>query len=73
MPFLHLEIVGMICEHCVRAVRHRLASTAGVEVTDVTIGTADIRYDPSKISTGEIEDAVSDEGYTVDTISELAR
>jgi copper chaperone len=73
MPLLHLEIVGMTCEHCVRAVRNRLATTNGVEVTDVQIGTANIRYDPSMISTGEIEDAISDEGYTVDTISELAR
>jgi copper chaperone len=73
MPLLHLEIVGMTCEHCVRAVRNRLSATQGVEVTDVKIGTADIRYDPAKVSTGEIEDAISDEGYTVDTISELAR
>jgi copper chaperone len=73
MPNLHLGIVGMTCEHCVRAVRNRLAATKGVEVIDVTIGTADLRYDPSAVSTSEIEDAVSDEGYTVDTISELAR
>lgn len=73
MPNLHLGIVGMTCEHCVRAVRNRLSSTKGVEVSDVTIGSADIRYDPSIVSTSEIEDAVSDEGYTVDTISELAR
>lgn len=73
MPLLHLEIVGMTCEHCVRAIRNRLSSTNGVEVTDVKIGSADIRYDPSSISTSEIEDAISDEGYTVDTISELAR
>lgn len=73
MPHLHIEIVGMTCEHCVRAVRHRLAATPGVEVTDVTIGTADIQYDPLKVSTSAIEDAISDEGYTVDTISELAR
>ena len=72
MPPVHLQIEGMTCEHCVRAVRHRLSSTNGVEVTDVKIGSADIRYDPSRITTGEIEDAIADEGYTVDTISQLA-
>jgi copper chaperone len=73
MPSLHIDIVGMTCEHCVRAVRNRLSSTPGVEVTDVKIGSADLRYDPSKLSTTDIEDAISDEGYTVDTISELTR
>lgn len=73
MPLLHLEIEGMTCEHCVRAVRNRLSTTPGVEVTDVKIGAADIRHDPSKSSISEIEDAISDEGYTVDTISEVAR
>ena len=73
MRTLHVDIVGMTCEHCVRAVRNRLSATKGVEVTDVAIGSADIRYDPLVISTTEIEDAVSDEGYTVDTISEPTR
>ena len=73
MPHLHIAIEGMTCEHCVRAVRNRLATTPGVEVTDVQIGTADIRHDPSKSTVSQIEDAISDEGYTVDTISELAR
>lgn len=73
MPSLHVEIEGMTCEHCVRAVRNRLSATSGVEVTDVKIGSADIQYDPAKVSTSDIEDAISDEGYTVDTISELAR
>jgi copper chaperone CopZ len=70
---IHVAIVGMTCAHCVRAVRNRLAATPGVEVDDVQIGTADIRFDPSKISTSEIEDAISDEGYTVDAFSEVAR
>jgi len=42
MPNLHIEIVGMTCEHCVRAVRNRLSSTAGVDVTDVKIGSVDL-------------------------------
>lgn len=69
MDSLHIEIVGMTCEHCVRAVRNRLASTAGVEVVEVRIGAADIRQDPSKVSRDEISDAISDEGYTVDSIA----
>ena len=63
----------MTCEHCVRAVRKRLSATPGVAVTDVTIGSADIHQDPAKISIAEIQDAISDEGYTIDTVSEIAR
>jgi len=73
MPTLHLEIEGMTCEHCVHAVRKRLSATPGVEVKDVQIGTADINHDPSQVSVSEIEDAISDEGYTVGTVSEAAR
>lgn len=69
MKDLHVDIVGMTCEHCVRAVKNRLAATPGVQVEDVKIGSADIRLDPSKSSESDIEDAISDEGYTVDTIS----
>jgi copper chaperone len=73
MPSLHIDIVGMTCEHCVRAVKNRLASTPGIEVTDVKIGSADIKLDPARASMADVEDAISDEGYTVDVISETAR
>jgi copper chaperone len=69
MPDLHIEIVGMTCEHCVRAVKNRLSSTAGVRVTDVKVGSADIQLDESKASMSDVEEAISDEGYTVDTVS----
>lgn len=64
METLNLLIEGMSCDHCVRAVKNRLVATAGVHVEDVQIGSARLRYDPSKISIDAIEEAVSDEGYT---------
>jgi copper chaperone len=69
MKDLHIEIVGMTCEHCVRAIRNRLSATAGVNVRDVQVGTADIQLDESKASMADVEEAISDEGYTVDTVS----
>ena len=62
----------MTCEHCVRAVRKRLSATPGVEVADVQIGSANILHDPTKVSLAELHDAISDEGYTIDTVSEIA-
>jgi copper chaperone len=69
MRDLHIEIVGMTCDHCVRAVKNRLASTPGVSVKDVKVGTADIQLDESRASMADVEDAISDEGYTVDTVT----
>jgi copper chaperone CopZ len=54
----------MTCEHCVRAVRNRLADTPGVEVEQVDVGSAVIKLDPSTTSIETVEDAIADEGYT---------
>jgi copper chaperone len=61
---VHLTIEGMTCEHCVRAVKSRLADTPGVQVEQVEVGSAVISLDPSTISLEQVEDAIADEGYT---------
>lgn len=62
---IELEIEGMTCEHCVRAVRGRLERTPGVQVEAVRVGAATIRLDDARTSLDQVEDAISDEGYTV--------
>jgi copper chaperone len=69
MQNLHIEIVGMTCDHCVRAVKNRLSATPGVSVKDVKVGAADIALDDEQTSMSEVEEAISDEGYTVDTVT----
>lgn len=69
MKDLHIEIVGMTCEHCVRAVRNRLTSTPGITVDDVKVGSVDLKLDETKASLNDVEEAISDEGYTVDTVT----
>ena len=64
MEQLHLTIEGMACQHCVRAVDGRLRRTAGVEVTNVAIGSADLRYDAATTNVDEIAEVIADEGYT---------
>jgi copper chaperone len=64
MRNLHLTIEGMTCEHCVRAVEGRLRKTAGVEVQRVTVGSADVRFDPARTDLDHITEAIADEGYT---------
>ena len=64
MDAVHLNIEGMTCEHCVRAVNDRLRRTEGVEVERVTLGSADVRYDPKTTNPEQLADIIADEGYT---------
>lgn len=61
---LDLTIEGMTCDHCVRAVRGRLERTDGVTVESVAVGQATVRYDDAVTSVPELEEVISDEGYT---------
>ncbi len=64
MKPLSLTIEGMTCDHCVRAVKNRLAATDGVKVDEVKVGSAKLAYDPAKTNVDAIEEAIADEGYT---------
>ena len=66
METVHLNIEGMTCEHCVRAIDNRLRRTPGVQVDRVVVGAVDLHYDASRISLDEISELISDEGYTVE-------
>ena len=69
MRDLHIDIVGMTCEHCVRAVRNRLSSTPGITVKDVKVGAVDLQIDDTRATMDDIEDAISDAGSTVDSVT----
>ena len=66
MEAAHLNIEGMTCEHCVRAVDGRLRKTPGVQVDKVVVGAVDLHYDKSRISLDDISELIADEGYTVE-------
>ena len=63
MQPLHLTIAGMSCGHCVARVSKTLQALEGLEVDDVRIGTADVRFDPNRRSVEDILRAVRDAGY----------
>ena len=60
-----LQIDGMSCGHCVRAVQGTLEALDGVEVHTVEIGSAQISYDPATTDSASIVDAIEEAGYTV--------
>jgi len=63
MERLRLEIDGMSCDHCVRAVTTALRALPGVHVEEVAIGRATVDYDPARTTPEQVVEAVADEGY----------
>lgn len=63
MEQVALNVKGMSCEHCVRAVEAALIDIVGVGVTNVTIGSATVTFDPKRTSIGTLIDAVAEAGY----------
>ncbi len=60
-----LQIDGMSCGHCVKAVTMALQEVAGVDVKGVTIGTATIEADDPVIESGRLAQAIDEAGYTL--------
>ena len=60
-----IQIEGMGCNHCVKAVEDALAAVEGIEVHAVEIGSAQISYDPDTADPVRIVAAIEDAGYAV--------
>lgn len=60
-----IEIEGMSCGHCVQAVKRALEQTEGVEVHEVTIGSACVSYDPDEPVRPAVVQAIEDAGFNV--------
>ncbi|HEY0994903.1 MAG TPA: heavy-metal-associated domain-containing protein [Gemmatimonadaceae bacterium] len=65
MTKLEMQISGMTCGHCVRAVSKALEGVDGVQVEQVQVGSAVVHYDEAKVSRGRIAEVVEDAGYAV--------
>ena len=63
MKQLKLEVSGMSCAHCVRAVEEALSAVPGVKIENVEIGAATVSFDETRVGVGDLIDAVSDAGY----------
>lgn len=63
MHTLTIPISGMSCGGCVRAVRTALEAVQGVQVDAVTVGSATITYDQTRITGEAIIKAIESAGY----------
>lgn len=60
-----LEIDGMSCGHCVKAVTMALQELPGVEVKDVTVGRAVIDADERVVTPAQVAQAIDEAGFTL--------
>jgi copper chaperone CopZ len=58
-----MTIGGMSCGHCVARVTRALSALDGLEIENVRIGAADLRFDPARRSVDDIVFALRDAGY----------
>ncbi|BAH39946.1 MAG TPA: copper chaperone [Gemmatimonas aurantiaca] len=63
MQSLKLEISGMSCGHCVKAVDKALSKVDGVTVQSVGVGEATVSFDPSRATSQQLAEAVADAGF----------
>jgi copper chaperone len=66
---LTLDIRGMSCGHCLKAVNQALGSLTGVTVDSVRIGRADLHFDPSQVTPERITSAVEEAGYDATVVA----
>ena len=61
------NVPEMSCGHCKAAVEGELNKLSGVEHSNVDLekGTVEVSYDEDRVTTGELEDAIEEAGYSV--------
>lgn len=69
---INLQVSGMSCQHCVKAVTDSVMALPGVEDVKVSLenGTVDVGYDQASIDVSQIAEAIEEQGYDVAALSE---
>ncbi|MDA3129415.1 copper chaperone CopZ [Aliibacillus thermotolerans] len=62
-----IQVKGMSCDHCVKAVEGSVSKLSGVSKVNVNLseGTVTVSYDERKTSHEEIVETIDDQGYDV--------
>jgi copper chaperone len=67
MKEITIKISGMSCEHCVKNVKKALQNIDGVTSVDVKIGEAVLSLDSDSVTMKDIEKAIADAGYSLES------
>lgn len=65
MKSIKVQIGGMSCHHCEKAVQQALMGVAGVKAVQVELANARaiIEYDEAVFNIADVEPAITDQGY----------
>jgi copper chaperone len=63
-----LNVKGMTCGHCVKAVEGSVGELKGVDSVKVHLdeGMVDVSFDSAKVSLDKIKETIDDQGYDVE-------
>ena len=67
MEKVTLNVQGMSCGHCVKAVEGSVGALKGVNTVKVELkgSTVDVEYDNQEITLDKIKETIDDQGYDV--------
>jgi copper chaperone len=67
MENVTLNVKGMSCGHCVKAVEGSVGKLAGINEVKVHLdaGKVEVAFDKEKVSLETIKEAIDDQGYDV--------
>lgn len=67
MQNITLQVQGMSCGHCVKAVEGSVGALAGVNEVKVNLaeGLVDVAFDEAQVSIDQIKETIDDQGYDV--------
>ncbi|KAB1436567.1 copper chaperone CopZ [Candidatus Galacturonibacter soehngenii] len=62
-----INVEGMSCEHCVKAIKNAVGALSGVADVSVDLGakTVAVEYDSSKSTLEQIKLEIEDQGYDI--------
>lgn len=63
-----LQVQGMTCGHCKKAVEGAVKELDGVSSAEVNLeaGSVDVAYDESKVNVESMKEAIEEQGYDVE-------
>lgn len=65
MSNVTLNVAGMSCNHCVKAVEEAVKNAGASGQVDLQAGTVAVEYDEQKVNVDQIKEAIEDQGYDV--------
>ena len=67
MENITLNVQGMSCGHCVKAVETSVGALAGVQEVKVNLDEAKVTvaFDEAAVSVDQIKEAIDDQGYDI--------